>query len=91
MGDSKVEGQFIRMQSSSPIEGNHEAGPQIDPNPLPLPPVPHEVMRTASERHQKGLMCPWIYQVLTQVCIIYIGQWFSILCTESGPHCCFEL
>ena len=23
-------------------------------------------MRTASERHQKGLMSPWIYQVLTQ-------------------------
>ncbi|KAG0724596.1 Constitutive coactivator of PPAR-gamma-like protein 2 [Chionoecetes opilio] len=54
-------------QSSSPVEGNQETqGPQIDPNPLPLPPVPHEVMRTASERHQKGLMCPWIYQVLTQ-------------------------
>lgn len=53
-------------QSSSPVEGNQEAGPQIDTSPLPLPPVPHEVMRTASERHQKGLMCPWIYQVLTQ-------------------------
>ncbi|XP_071522180.1 constitutive coactivator of PPAR-gamma-like protein 1 homolog isoform X3 [Panulirus ornatus] len=53
-------------QSSSPIEGSQDLGPQIDPNPLPLPPVPHEVMRTASERHQKGLMCPWIYQVLTQ-------------------------
>ncbi|XP_053641364.1 constitutive coactivator of PPAR-gamma-like protein 1 homolog isoform X4 [Cherax quadricarinatus] len=53
-------------QSSSPVEGSQDPGPQIDPNPLPLPPVPHEVMRTASERHQKGLMCPWIYQVLTQ-------------------------
>ncbi|XP_042225135.1 constitutive coactivator of PPAR-gamma-like protein 1 isoform X7 [Homarus americanus] len=53
-------------QSSSPVDGGQEPGPQIDPNPLPLPPVPHEVMRTASERHQKGLMCPWIYQVLTQ-------------------------
>ncbi|XP_042225130.1 constitutive coactivator of PPAR-gamma-like protein 1 isoform X3 [Homarus americanus] len=55
-----------RKQSSSPVDGGQEPGPQIDPNPLPLPPVPHEVMRTASERHQKGLMCPWIYQVLTQ-------------------------
>lgn len=53
-------------QSSSPVDGNQDPGPQIDPNPLPLPPVPHEVMRTASERHQKGLMCPWVYQVLTQ-------------------------
>lgn len=52
--------------SSSPSESHQEPGPQIDPNPLPLPPVPHEVMRTASERHQKGLMCPWVYQVLTQ-------------------------
>ncbi|XP_064078326.1 constitutive coactivator of PPAR-gamma-like protein 1 homolog [Macrobrachium nipponense] len=53
-------------QSSSPVDSSQDAGPQIDPNPLPLPPVPHEVMRTASERHQKGLMCPWVYQVLTQ-------------------------
>ncbi|XP_068208238.1 constitutive coactivator of PPAR-gamma-like protein 1 homolog isoform X4 [Palaemon carinicauda] len=53
-------------QSSSPVDSSQDPGPQIDPNPLPLPPVPHEVMRTASERHQKGLMCPWVYQVLTQ-------------------------
>ncbi|KAK7086333.1 hypothetical protein SK128_018849 [Halocaridina rubra] len=52
--------------SSSPVDSTQDPGPQIDPNPLPLPPVPHEVMRTASERHQKGLMCPWVYQVLTQ-------------------------
>uniref|UniRef100_T1INJ6 Constitutive coactivator of PPAR-gamma-like protein 1 n=1 Tax=Strigamia maritima TaxID=126957 RepID=T1INJ6_STRMM len=31
-----------------------------------LPNVPPEVMRTASERHQKGLMSPWIYQILSQ-------------------------
>lgn len=31
-----------------------------------LPHVPPEVMRTASERHQKGLMSPWIYQILSQ-------------------------
>ena len=54
------------LQDSSSKSGD-EYGPRIDPTPLPLPPVPHEVMRTASERHQKGLMCPWIYQVLTQV------------------------
>jgi hypothetical protein len=32
-----------------------------------LPNIPPEVMRTASERHQKGLMSPFIYQILTQV------------------------
>ncbi|XP_034241898.1 constitutive coactivator of PPAR-gamma-like protein 1 homolog [Thrips palmi] len=31
----------------------------------PLPPVPPEVMRTASERHQKGLMSPYICQILS--------------------------
>lgn len=31
-----------------------------------LPKIPPEVMRTASERHQKGLMAPWIYQILAQ-------------------------
>ncbi|KAK7793934.1 hypothetical protein R5R35_007700 [Gryllus longicercus] len=31
-----------------------------------LPSIPPEVMRTASERHQKGLMSPFIYQILTQ-------------------------
>ncbi|XP_052283833.1 constitutive coactivator of PPAR-gamma-like protein 1 isoform X2 [Dreissena polymorpha] len=31
-----------------------------------LPPVSSEIMRIASERHQKGVMSPWIYQVLTQ-------------------------
>lgn len=36
------------------------------PDPLKLPKVPPEVMRTASERHQKGLMSPWIYQLLSQ-------------------------
>ncbi|XP_022256575.1 uncharacterized protein LOC111089087 [Limulus polyphemus] len=32
-----------------------------------LPRVPPEVMRTTKERHQKGLMSPWIYQLLSQV------------------------
>lgn len=32
-----------------------------------LPPVSPEIMRIASERHQKGMMCPWVYQVLSQV------------------------
>lgn len=36
------------------------------PDPPKLPKVPPEVMRTASERHQKGLMSPWIYQLLSQ-------------------------
>jgi hypothetical protein len=39
-----------------------------------LPSVPPEVMRTASERHQKGLMSPYIYQILTQVGILYFAS-----------------
>jgi hypothetical protein len=34
---------------------------------IELPAVPPEVMRTVSERHNKGLMSPCIYQILTQV------------------------
>lgn len=34
--------------------------------PIVLPPVPPEVMRTVSERHNKGLMSPCIYQILSQ-------------------------
>ncbi|XP_046396585.1 constitutive coactivator of PPAR-gamma-like protein 1 homolog [Ischnura elegans] len=34
--------------------------------PHNLPAIPPEVMRTASERHQKGLMSPYIYQILTR-------------------------
>uniref|UniRef100_A0A1B6BZX8 Constitutive coactivator of PPAR-gamma-like protein 1 homolog n=1 Tax=Clastoptera arizonana TaxID=38151 RepID=A0A1B6BZX8_9HEMI len=34
--------------------------------PLVLPPVPPEVMCTVSERHNKGLMSPFINQILTQ-------------------------
>lgn len=40
---------------------------------MSLPSVPPEVMRTASERHQKGLMSPYIYQILTQVGILYFA------------------
>ncbi|KAL7643504.1 UNVERIFIED_CONTAM: hypothetical protein RMT77_005486 [Armadillidium vulgare] len=45
-------------------EADEDFCPQINHIQIKLPPVPHEVMRTASERHQKGLMYPWIYQVL---------------------------
>lgn len=38
----------------------------VIPETPKLPKVPPEVMRTASERHQKGLMSPWIYQLLSQ-------------------------
>ncbi|XP_050414572.1 constitutive coactivator of PPAR-gamma-like protein 1 [Patella vulgata] len=31
-----------------------------------LPTVTPEIIRIASERHQKGLMCSWIYQLLSQ-------------------------
>nr|CAD7449162.1 unnamed protein product [Timema bartmani] len=45
----------------SPSEDISPASPKMN-----LPVVAPEVMRTASERHQKGLMSPYIYQILTQ-------------------------
>ena len=39
-----------------------------------LPQVPPEIMRIASERHQKGLMSPWIYQALSQVSLSQRGK-----------------
>ncbi|XP_037071414.1 constitutive coactivator of PPAR-gamma-like protein 1, partial [Pollicipes pollicipes] len=41
-------------------------GPLVVMTPPLLPPVSAEVLRTAAERHQKGLMSPWIYQVLSR-------------------------
>lgn len=32
-----------------------------------FPNIAPEILRTTSERHQKGLMSPWIYQILSQV------------------------
>lgn len=32
-----------------------------------LPPVAAEVLKTAYERHRRGLMSPYMYQLLTQV------------------------
>lgn len=41
-----------------------------------LPQVSHEVMRTLSERHSKGLMSPHIYQILSQVIRVYQQSYF---------------
>ena len=35
-----------------------------------LPPVAGEVLRTAYERHRRGLMSPYMYQLLTQASLI---------------------
>lgn len=40
--------------------------PQGQQSDSRTPQVLPEIMRVASERHQKGLMCPWIYQLLSQ-------------------------
>ena len=37
-----------------------------------LPSVAAEVLRTAYERHRRGLMSPYMYQLLTQVVHLYI-------------------
>lgn len=42
-----------------------------------LPQISPEIMRIASERHQKGLMSPWVYQLLSQVNIT--GTFFLLL------------
>lgn len=38
--------------------------PKTSEKPISIPTTVPEVMRTASERHQKGLMSPHIYQIL---------------------------
>lgn len=52
--------------NSDPSDSLKKAKIKKDKAPV-LPPVPHEVMRTVSERHNKGLMSPYIYQILSQV------------------------
>ncbi|XP_043239958.1 constitutive coactivator of PPAR-gamma-like protein 1 homolog [Amphibalanus amphitrite] len=52
-----------------PANGHSSAGaegPAVTLTPPPLPPVTAEVLRTAGERHRRGLMTPWVYQVLTK-------------------------
>lgn len=39
-----------------------------------LPKVSTEVMRMARERHQKGLMHPYIFQILSQVILLSIKK-----------------
>lgn len=42
-----------------------------------LPPVAAEVLRTAYERHRRGLMSPYMYQLLTQVnFLVSLLIWF---------------
>ncbi|CAG2066131.1 unnamed protein product, partial [Timema podura] len=60
---SRSTGLVVCLQTCkiSPSEDISPASPKMN-----LPVVAPEVMRTASERHQKGLMSPYIYQILTQ-------------------------
>ena len=39
-----------------------------------LPSVAAEVLRTAYERHRRGLMSPYIYQLLTQVTLPQLNK-----------------
>jgi hypothetical protein len=62
------------FQNSKSVAGAEDViGPA--PNKVTsLPIIPPEVMRTASERHQKGLMSPYIYQILTQVGVLHFAE-----------------
>ena len=49
--------------ATSPCHGTVDTPKQTEKN-ITIPASVPEVMRTASERHQKGLMSPHIYQIL---------------------------
>ncbi|KAK0085742.1 hypothetical protein PV325_004479 [Microctonus aethiopoides] len=49
--------------ATSPSHVTAESTKSIE-KPISIPKTVPEVMRTASERHQKGLMSPYIYQIL---------------------------
>lgn len=69
----------LLFSASSNKTNSLEATPESTEKKIPpkkensapvLPPVSHEVMRTLSDRHSKGLMSPYIYQILSQVRIV---------------------
>jgi len=59
--NGRTESPPIQSLMATPVEGPH-----VNLTPPMLPTVPAEVMRTALERHQKGLMSPMVYQVISQ-------------------------
>jgi len=61
---------FYMFKNSKSAAGSDDVIGPASKKLTSLPSVPPEVMRTASERHQKGLMSPYIYQILTQVGIL---------------------
>ncbi|XP_047473048.1 constitutive coactivator of PPAR-gamma-like protein 2 isoform X2 [Penaeus chinensis] len=75
--------------SSSPSESHQEPGPQIDPNPLPLPPVPHEVMRTGLRTPPEGshvslgVPGPHTEGLATEVPEIKVREWVY---TKNNPY-----
>lgn len=56
------------INGAGPTNWQAKKGPKtkVRGQEIEMPPIAPEVMRIASERHQKGLMSPWIYQVLSQ-------------------------
>ncbi|KAL2747304.1 constitutive coactivator of PPAR-gamma-like protein 1 [Vespula maculifrons] len=50
--------------ATSPSHATTDSTKQIEKTTTSIPSTVPEVMRTASERHQKGLMSPHIYQIL---------------------------
>lgn len=56
---------LVIVSAGEPSQGR--APGAFPPSDFSLPTVTTEIIRIASERHQKGLMHPMIYQLLTQV------------------------
>ncbi|XP_063992108.1 constitutive coactivator of PPAR-gamma-like protein 1 homolog isoform X3 [Diachasmimorpha longicaudata] len=68
--NGQVNGNHLVISSSSSSSGSSVTSPlhagsegKKEEKVLSIPPTVPEVMRTASERHQKGLMSPHIYQI----------------------------
>lgn len=65
-GHAAVNGTHnLLISTSSSSSSNSSATSPLHEKNANLPSTVPEVMRTASERHQKGLMSPYIYQILT--------------------------
>lgn len=62
-GDSK---KYAADNTWTQTQGQRKTENTLNDKDFKLPQISPEIMRIASERHQKGLMSPWVYQLLSQ-------------------------